>query len=1003
MKATLFVLVAISLLFCCTPTSAQTPSAKLTVSSSSVDFGDHDIGTAAPADNPLTLRNDTDAAVTLSVTSSGQNSDDFLTDNTTCGDKLPAKGQCAIKVVFSPRMAIDKGTGVLSQNLIARTKTLEVKGGSETLQIQLTGRAFQNLAASPSIVELAIQRWSSAPAPGPLLVTNDTDSQLESLAVTVTGNFTEDHSGCVNVKPGDSCVIYVTYPPKQSAAAQGSLAFSGTLAATPAGPKPPETQTNQNPNPAEKAAQGTNPAPPKASPSPAPLFRRLTRGVVLHGTISSGWHWWRFDVGTWFLFVMAGIYFLSLVGVRWHMIAKPTRAEVVSEIEAIRARVAAESAWIIPESQEKKAALNEINRLLDFAIYPFPGGRPGADQSWWSGVFRTPHRQAAPAGQETNLPTGETTGPRPSTRVFSALFWTRGTEFAAWKLAHEAERQFVELLPLQPVWARLEIAEQELRALNTPVTLALADRIHQSLTSGEAVILERARALLQQVQALLKPLSAPEAARLAWFADLQTRTSDFLLGVADWISKNNTADADQAKRNAQLKDFFKLAENGRQLASEVTELAGHFADSDPSRQRLQVTSVFFTDLAAAAQPIEQASGNPTIDEASCNTLLALLKDLGARAKALSEKLKLSPQEQSKPLKDLLDLCKAQGALVADITKATTPSAGITLLHEILEHLRQENELALQIEQASDQSSIGNCREEVKKLAAQPPLPPDQMKRIESTIRDPVPQPLGRWRALLAEALVLINGDLDDKFYQITGWHNKLMWLVLCGLLFLVALGLTFENGVLLLVGAVGGLLSRLQRTIENSDVATDYGATWGALFLSPLTGALTAWGGILLIVLGVKLNIFGAALNLDWNDPYNPTALALALVFGFSERWFNGLIDAVQSKVVAPAGSTSTSTTTPAPTPPALKITSTDPKTASATKENKVKLVGTNFQAGATVAVTDTAGTAIPATVDPNHDATTMMVTFTPPNKGTVTITVTNPDKQTIACKLDVT
>ena len=219
----------------------------------------------------------------------------------------------------------------------------------------------------------------------------------------------------------------------------------------------------------------------------------------------------------------------------------------------------------------------------------------------------------------------------------------------------------------------------------------------------------------------------------------------------------------------------------------------------------------------------------------------------------------------------------------------------------------------------------------------------------------------------------------------------------------MGLGLVFENGVLLLVGAVGGLLSRLQRTIDTADVPTDYGATWGALFLSPLTGALTAWGGILLIVLGVKLHIFGAALDLDSNDPYNPTALALALVFGFSERWFSGLIDTVQSSVGTPAGPTSTSTTTPAPTPPTLKITSTNPTTASAGKENKVKLVGANFQAGATVAVTDSAGAAIPATVDPNHDATTMMVTFTPPNKGTVTITVTNPDKQTIACKLDVT
>lgn len=978
MKAALVVGVAISL-FCCVLTSAQTPSAKLTVSSSSVDFGDHDIGTATPADNPLTLRNDGDAAVTLSVTSSGPNSDDFLTDNTTCGDKLPAKGQCAIKVVFSPRMAIDKDN-VLSPNPIGRKKTLEVKGGSETLQIQLTGRAFQNLGGSPSIVELAIQRWSPAPAPGPLLVTNFTDSELEGLAVTVTGNFTEDHSGCVKVKPGDSCVIYVTYPPKQSADTQGSLALSGTLAATTA-PKPPETQTNQNQNPSENAAGGTKPASVKTNPSSAPPFRRLTRGVVLHGTISTGWRWWRVDVSTWFLFVMAGIYFLGLVLVRWHMIAKPTRAEVVSKIEGIGARVTAESAWL-PESPQNKASLNEINRLLGLAVYPFEPSH-----------FFVP-----------NLSTEETTCPYPSrpTRVFNALFWTRGTEFAAWRLAHEAERQFVELLPLQPVWARLEIAEQELRALNTAVALALADSIHQSLTSGEAVIVEQARALLQQVQALLKPLSAPEAARLAWFADLQTRTSDFLLGLSDWISKNNTADPDQAKRDAQLKDFLKLAEDGRQLASEVTELAAHFADSDPSRQRLQETSVFFTDLATAAQPIVQASGNPTTDETSCNTLLASLKDLGTRAKGLAEKLKLDPHAQSKPFKDLLVLCKAQGALVADITKATTPSAGITLLNEILEHLRQENDLVVQIEQASDHSSIGNCRENVKKLAAQPPLPPDQMKRIESTIRDLVPQPLGRWRALLAEALVLINDDLDDKFYQITGWHNKLMWLVLCGLLFLVALGLVFDNGVLLLVGAVGGLLSRLQRTIEQADVATDYGATWGALFLSPLTGALTAWGGILLIVLGVKLNIFGAALNLDWNDPYNPTALALALVFGFSERWFSGLIDTVQSKVVAPAASTSTPATT-STTIPAPKITSTDPKAANAGKENKVKIVGTNFQTGATIVVTDAAGTTIPAAVDPNHDATSMTVTFTPPNKGTVTITVTNPDKQTVASKLDVT
>ena len=546
---------------------------------------------------------------------------------------------------------------------------------------------------------------------------------------------------------------------------------------------------------------------------------------MLHGTISSGWHWWRFDVGTWFLFVMAGVYFLSLVGVRWHMIAKPARAELVAEIRAIRARVASESAWL-PESPQKKVQLYEINHLLDVALYPFqyphffdPGGGTAADQSWWSRIIgpRAPDQRVPPANQRNNPAAEETTRPYPRwrTRVFDALFWTRGSDLAGWTLAHEAERQFVQLLPLQPVWARLEIAEQELRVLNTPVTLALADRIHQSLTSGEALILERARALLQKAQSILKPLSAPEAARLAWLADLRKRTFDFLLSLADWISKNNTADADQAKRDTQLNDFSKLAENGGQLASEGSELEKYLADSDSSKQLLQEISAFFKRLrrCCATDPAGQPA-TPRSIKALAILCWGLSRILKIARKPLSDKLNLTPPEQTKPFKDLLDLCKAQGALVADITKATTPSTGLSLLRDILKHLQDENDLVQHIDQANDASSIGKCREDVKKLAALTPLPADQMKRIESALSDPVPETLGRWQALLAEALVLIDGDVDDRFYKTTGWHNKLMWLVVCGLLFLVALGLAFENGVLLLVGAVGGLLSRLQRTIE---------------------------------------------------------------------------------------------------------------------------------------------------------------------------------------------
>src|SRR3984957_643903 len=126
----------------------------------------------------------------------------------------------------------------------------------------------------------------------------------------------------------------------------------------------------------------------------------------------------------------------------------------------------------------------------------------------------------------------------------------------------------------------------------------------------------------------------------------------------------------------------------------------------------------------------------------------------------------------------------------------------------------------------------------------------------------------------------------------------MMWLVGCALLFMFALAVTLGNAVLLLLGAVGGLLSRLTRTTAAANVPNDYGATWGALFLSPLTGALAAWGGILLISFGSKLNLLGSAVNLDWRDPYDPTSLAVALLFGFSERWFTGIVGQLETNLV---------------------------------------------------------------------------------------------------------
>lgn len=176
-----------------------------------------------------------------------------------------------------------------------------------------------------------------------------------------------------------------------------------------------------------------------------------------------------------------------------------------------------------------------------------------------------------------------------------------------------------------------------------------------------------------------------------------------------------------------------------------------------------------------------------------------------------------------------------------------------------------------------------------------------------------PADLDRRRALLAEALSANYQREDNSYADLVSWQNKASWLVGCGLvLILVLTGALRHHSILFLIGGVGGLLSRLSRSLDRKDVPTDYGASWTTLFLSPVAGALGAWTGILLAGLAVKLNILGSAFAGDWMDPCDPATLAIALVFGFSERLLDGVLDKVVGKGV---GADQTSAPNPQPPP----------------------------------------------------------------------------------------
>jgi hypothetical protein len=186
-------------------------------------------------------------------------------------------------------------------------------------------------------------------------------------------------------------------------------------------------------------------------------------------------------------------------------------------------------------------------------------------------------------------------------------------------------------------------------------------------------------------------------------------------------------------------------------------------------------------------------------------------------------------------------------------------------------------------------------------------------RIHGALNPPAGSPpaaLSRCKALLGETLSIIYDHSDRDYTAFMSWQNKAVWLVGCSLLFILSLTAALQHGVLLLVGGVGGLLSRLSRSLQRADVPTDYGASWTTLFLSPVVGALMGWSGVLLVIIGVKLGVLGTAFNrVEWCNPWSAFTLGVAFLMGFSERAFDGILTQLEEKTSAQAKPASTTTT----------------------------------------------------------------------------------------------
>jgi hypothetical protein len=176
-------------------------------------------------------------------------------------------------------------------------------------------------------------------------------------------------------------------------------------------------------------------------------------------------------------------------------------------------------------------------------------------------------------------------------------------------------------------------------------------------------------------------------------------------------------------------------------------------------------------------------------------------------------------------------------------------------------------------------------------------------RVVHDLLEPAPGAPPRDERTTQEILRSLLNELynarDTKFTNLATQQNKVTWLVFVGLAIMAALvSQGYED--LLMAGAVGGILSRLQRELQRREVPSDYGLSWSVLFLSPVTGALSGWAGLLLLQALQKLNVIDLAgllpPGLDLTAPTAPV-LGVAIVFGISERLLDRLVRQAEDEI----------------------------------------------------------------------------------------------------------
>jgi hypothetical protein len=162
--------------------------------------------------------------------------------------------------------------------------------------------------------------------------------------------------------------------------------------------------------------------------------------------------------------------------------------------------------------------------------------------------------------------------------------------------------------------------------------------------------------------------------------------------------------------------------------------------------------------------------------------------------------------------------------------------------------------------------------------------------------------------LLREALRIVYDARDTKFESLADLQTKAVWLSVLGLLFIALAAIAEGRQFLFLFGALGAFVSRLGRLLHRKPADTDYGASSGSIFLSPVAGAIAGWLGVALAAAlsSASIHVLSDTFQEVWSNPVGPLPFLIATVFGFSERLLNRVLTTAEQTIDGKSASGST-------------------------------------------------------------------------------------------------